>query len=69
MISVFIVYAGCLFVTPPKMTQQNVCFLIRCWGYEYCVAEISLELKIVNDLTKNLSVKNKQTNKQNALIV
>ena len=50
------------------MMQLNVCFLIR-WGYEYCVAETSMELTIVNDLTKNLSVKKKTQNKQNALIV
>ena len=46
------------------MMEPNVCFLIRCRGYEYSVAEISMELKIVNDLTKNLSEKKKkQTNK------
>ena len=59
---VFIVSAGCLFVTRHKMMQPNVCFLIRCWGYEYCVAETSMELTIVNDLTKNLSEK-KNNNK------
>lgn len=37
-------------------------FLSDAEGMNLCVAEISMELKIVNDLTKNLSVKkNKQT--------